>query len=639
MKVCARCGKEYEPHVVFCSGDGYLLDAFDVDALCGQVLDGRYRLEEKLGEGAYGVVFRATQIEIDRTVAVKILHPSKVLHSSILAEVEDVRDYWLSCVVRFQREARATGRLHHPNIISVTDFGHAPGDLVYMVMEYLEGTPLRQIIRSQAPLSLPFVVRVMHQVCWAVEAAHRAGVIHRDLKPANIFVEQVEGFGEVVKVLDFGIAKLLPIADDELTNLTETGVFLGTPKYMSPEQCGGGALDARSDVYSLGIMLYEMLTGALPFNGTAMAVALQHATTPPRPLRESNPSIPEAVERAVMRALEKDPARRHPSAVALLAELETAAGNVASVQGPALDRFEAPSLDFDDTSELRPPPRPSVAARSRIEIPLGAPPAPPAPAFVPAAVVAAPPEPEPTGAAIEEVDTRARALLPPVPAGMVLVPAGHFLMGSDRGLENERPVHEVYLDHFFVDATEVTNAQYRVFCERTGRTPPPNPRWDVTYFLSKPEHPVVNVTWADADAYARWAGKRLPSEAEWEKAARGGLDGCDYPWGDDLDPSLANYDARDTCRVRSFRANGYGLHEIVGNVWEWCQDWYAADAYRSSPRRAPRGPTVGTEKVLRGGSIDGSARTLRISYRHWMSPQRRSSDIGFRCVRDPFGAN
>jgi serine/threonine-protein kinase len=637
MKVCARCGREFEPHVVFCSGDGYLLDAFDVDALCGTTLDGRYRLEEKLGEGAYGVVFRAVQVELERTVAVKVLHPSKVLHASLLAEVDDVRDYWLSCVVRFQREARAAGRLHHPNIISVTDFGRAPGDIVYMVMEYLEGRSLRKIVKTQAPLSLPFVVRLMHQVCWAVEAAHREGVIHRDLKPANIFVEQIEGCGEVVKVLDFGIAKLTPAADDELTNLTETGVFLGTPKYMSPEQCGGGELDARSDVYSLGIVLYEMLTGELPFNGTAMAVALQHATTPPRPLHEANPSVPEAVERVVLRALEKEPTRRYASAVAMLADLESAAGGRASSSGEFSPFDEQSGLELDETSSMRIlQPRPGAPGRSRIEIPLGvahaaepagldAPAAAPAePATVPAVVV----DPAP------EVDTHARAPMPATPEGMVLVPAGSFLMGSERGAENERPVHEVYLDHFFIDATEVTNGQYRAFCERTGRTPPPNPRWDPTYFSAKRDHPVVNVTWDDAARYAEWAGKRLPTEAEWEKAARGGLDQCEYPWGNEIDQSLANYDALGTCRVRAFGPNGSGIHEIVGNVWEWCADWYQPDFYRHSPRVGPRGPAAGTEKVLRGGSIDGSSRTLRIPYRHWMVPQRRSSDIGFRCARD-----
>ena len=623
-KTCSRCGREYDERVVFCSGDGTLLDAFDTDSLSGQVLDDRYRLEAKLGEGAHGVVFRAVQLGIERTVAIKVLHPAKVLHPSILATVDDVRDFWLSCVVRFQREARAAGRLRHPSIVAVTDFGHAPGDVVYMVMEYLSGLPLRHIVRDHAPLSLAFIVRIMHQVCWAVEAAHRAGVIHRDLKPSNIVVETVEGYGEVAKVLDFGIAKLTAAADDEITNLTDTGVFLGTPKYMSPEQCGGSPLDARSDIYSLGIVVYEMLTGALPFSGTAMAVALQHTTTPPRAPREIVPSIPPEVERVVLRALAKEPTQRYQSAIELLADLEAAAAGV----GVVITSGEYPPVGaaagFDDTSSLRLLPK-----RSRIEIPIGE--ARPEPDPDPTrGAPAAPAAPRETTA-----ETRARPPVPIAPDGMVLIPAGVFIMGSDSGNENERPAHEVWLDHFFIDATEVTNAQYRRFCEKTHHPLPPNPRWDPSYSAGKPDHPVVNVTWADATKYAEWIGKRLPTEAEWEKAARGGLDGCDYPWGNEIDPSLANYDAAGTCPVGTFRSNAFGIYEIVGNVWEWCADWYAPDAYGSSPRESPRGPATGVDKVLRGGSIDGTSYALRISYRHWMHPARRSSDIGFRCVKDP----
>jgi serine/threonine-protein kinase len=638
-----------------------MLDAFDVDALCGQVFDERYRLEEKLGEGAHGVVFRASQLDIDRTVAVKILHPAKVLHPSALTDVVDVRDYWLSCVVRFQREARAAGRLRHPNIVAVTDFGRAEGDLVYMVMEYLPGASLRQVIKRYAPLPLAFTVRIMHQVCWAVEAAHRQGVIHRDLKPGNIIVENVEGLGEIAKVCDFGIAKLTPLLDDDITNLTDTGAFLGTPKYMSPEQCAGGELDARADVYALGVVLYEMLTGALPFTGTPLAVALQHSTMQPRPPRQLAPSIPEAVEQVVMRALEKYPDQRQQSSVELATELASAAGGLGA-PGHTSDRLEVPRHDaqrvvFDDTSSLGPTnapgpsttqpgaedaePLPPAPRRSRIEIDLrtGTARGPGAPAPQDADLIPTTPAGQGEGATDEapsdsRASTHARPPLPSPPPGMALVPAGRFVMGCDTGLPNERPAHHVYLDHFFVDAAEVTNAEYRLFCDKTGRPYPPNPRWDSDYFRGKPDHPVVNVTWHDAAAYAAWAGKRLPTEAEWEKAARGGLDGCDYPWGAEIDPSLATYDAAHTSPVRSFRANGYGIYDMAGNVWEWCSDWYDAQAYSRHVPVNPQGPPDGTDKVLRGGSIDGTARTLRLAYRHWMPPSRRSSDIGFRCVRD-----
>jgi len=242
---------------------------------------------------------------------------------------------------------------------------------------------------------------------------------------------------------------------------------------------------------------------------------------------------------------------------------------------------------------------------------------------------------------------------------LVFVPAGAFKMGDNfgDGDPRERPVHIVELDAFYIGKYEMTNGEWKTFRDDPGYDDAkfwPGGRVaakdQIPYWTQANNHggatpgsdnyPVLGVNWDSAVAYCNWlsakTGKtyRLPTEAEWEKAARGGLDGCDYPWGDSIDASLANYDTRDTCRVRSFAANGYGLHEIVGNVWEWCADWYAADAYASSPRRSPRGPAGGSDKVLRGGSIDGSARTLRISYRHWTAPQRRSSDIGFRCVRD-----
>ncbi len=618
MKTCSRCGREYQDSAIFCSGDGNLLDATDVERLIGSVIAGRYRLDEKLGEGAHGVVFRATQLELGRRVAVKILHPAKVLHPSVLAGVRDVRDYWLSCVVRFQREARAAARIRHPNIVAVTDFGTAAGDLVYMVMEHVTGRSLRDIIADSGSLPVAVAVRIMHQVCYAVEAAHRQGVIHRDLKPANIVIEPVEGSGDIVKVLDFGIAKFTTVADDDLTNLTDTGVMLGTPKYMSPEQCCGGELDARSDVYSLGIVLYEMLTGTLPFTGTAMSVALQQTINTPRPPRQLNPAIPEAIERVLLTALEKNREKRQPSALAFINALEQAASDADVHTEPAANEPSLLTVPKRTRIDIALPSLDGTPGRDKVAT------APPIQAAVePGGLVATP-----------ETDTHVRAALLPIPRGMVHIPAGTFRMGSDNGLENERPIHEVWLDDYFIDATEVSNREYRAFCDATRRPYPPNPRWDHRYFTGQPDHPVLNVTWFDAEAYARWAGKRLPTEAEWEKAARGGLEGCDYPWGNAIDPSLANYDTQATCPVGTFAANGYGLHEIVGNVWEWCADWYDGSYYSTSPRESPTGPGSGSDRVVRGGSIDGTYRTLRISYRHWMQPVRRSSDVGFRCVAD-----
>lgn len=241
---------------------------------------------------------------------------------------------------------------------------------------------------------------------------------------------------------------------------------------------------------------------------------------------------------------------------------------------------------------------------------------------------------------------------------MVLIPAGEFLMGSEVGSDFERPVHAVYVDAFRIDATPVTNAQFARFVEATGyRTTAESagvdsgapderrgaaPSWRTYATPERAEHPVVYVSWFDADAYARWCGKRLPTEAEWEKAARGNLEGKLFPWGDAAaDASRINWNRLHTdvalppptTPVRSFPPNGYGVHDTAGNVWEWCRDWYRDDYYSVSPRENPQGPEVGRFKVRRGASWNvREAFRLRCANRGAMLPENFWPNIGFRCV-------
>jgi serine/threonine-protein kinase len=327
MLSCPKCGRHYAEGLTVCPEDATPLRADETimdfvvrDPLVGYVLDEKYRLDERLGEGGMGTVYRATHLLIDRPVAVKVLHTRFV-------EDEAAQH-------RFRREARAAGRLQHPNAVAVTDFGSTAEGYVYIVMELLEGRTLREVLADESPIAPPRAVELMMQIAAAVEAAHEGGVIHRDLKPANIFVVQGKNLPPVVKVLDFGIAKLAADSYDDSAarDLTQTGVMIGTPRYMSPEQCDGEHLSPAADVYSLGIILYEMLTGATPFNGASpLAVALQHSTKPPRPPRELVPALPARLEEVVLHALAKKPEERPPDAGAFREELLATARELALV--------------------------------------------------------------------------------------------------------------------------------------------------------------------------------------------------------------------------------------------------------------------------------------------------------------------
>ncbi len=306
MLSCPTCGKQYPADLQLCPADQTVLQAdatiagdSSVDPLLGQTLDNKYLLEARLGIGGMGTVYRGRHIFIDRPVAIKVLNPR-------FGEDEAARE-------RFRREARAAGRLQHENAVRVTDFGETSAGLVYIVMELLEGRTLREVIAKEAPLELARSVSIMLQATAAITAAHEAGIIHRDLKPANIFIVQKSDVPVLVKVLDFGIAKLAvdTFDEEEMKTLTLIGAMIGTPRYMSPEQSDGLQLSPAADVYSLGVILYEMLTGVAPFTGsTPLSIALKHATELPRSPREIVATIPESLERLVLHALEKQPEAR-----------------------------------------------------------------------------------------------------------------------------------------------------------------------------------------------------------------------------------------------------------------------------------------------------------------------------------------
>ena len=341
MLECPQCGRQFGTDVKECPEDGSVLRAdptvmadIPVDPLIGRTFDDKYRLDARLGEGGMGTVYRATHLLIERPVAVKVLNPR-------LVSDESARE-------RLRREARAAGRLQHSNAVAVTDFGETRDGLVYIVMELLEGRPMRELMAQEAPLDPARAVSLMLQAAAAVAAAHDAGVIHRDLKPGNIFIVQRPNAPHIVKVLDFGIAKLGTdttdgVGGNPVNTLTGTGVMIGTPRYMSPEQCDGAQLTPASDVYSLGVILYEMLTGQTPFTGaTPLALALKHSSEPPRSLRELVATIPPALEESVLRALAKSPLDRPQDAGEFRRELYAVAERLGLEHSAG---FSAPTLE------------------------------------------------------------------------------------------------------------------------------------------------------------------------------------------------------------------------------------------------------------------------------------------------------
>lgn len=345
--ICAVCNNENAEGARFCNSCGATLSPAQIpagvgslaasgqvvatiepekkDELIGLTIEGRYRIDSLIGLGGMGSVYRAARLLIGDEVAMKILHTERVAdpHAG----------------ERFRREAQAAARLKHPNAVSIHDFGITGDGLQYLVMELLEGLSLRQIIKQEGPLPASVAAEITTQVCAALDEAHQRHIIHRDIKPDNIIINSTTA-GLRVKVLDFGIAKL---RDDVANHLTQTGSVMGTPHYMSPEQCLGEDLDSRADIYSVGIVLYEMLCGRVPFNSpVSTAVVVQHVNQPPPSLRTINSGVSPQVEAVVFHALEKQPDARPPTAGALAREL-TAAVHSTSVQAPSHSTWQPAS--------------------------------------------------------------------------------------------------------------------------------------------------------------------------------------------------------------------------------------------------------------------------------------------------------
>ena len=324
--ICPVCQHLLRAEARFCDGCGRAITGQDApprelnptdlpktvasDPMIGRVIDAKYKIIEILGTGGMGKVYRARRVRYDDEVAVKVLHKQYADEPSIIE--------------RFRREARAAARLHHPNIVTIYDDGEAQGDdaPAYIVMELVDGVSLRDLLKREDKLEPERAISLMRDICAGVSAAHRHNIVHRDLKPDNIIVlpPNEDRESETVKVVDFGIAKLCDLGTGN--TLTQTGTLIGTPYYMSPEQCRGESLDARSDVYSLGAMLYEMLSGAPPFTAeTPAGVITKHLLDPPPPL-PAELCVHRSLENVIMRALAKEANLRQTDAAMLSREVQ-----------------------------------------------------------------------------------------------------------------------------------------------------------------------------------------------------------------------------------------------------------------------------------------------------------------------------
>ncbi len=710
---------------------------------------GNYRIIQEIGRGGNAIVYLAFDEKLARPVALKVLH-AFAHHPN--------RD---KIIERFRRGAQAAARLNHPNILPVYDFGEWQGTF-YIVMQHVQGQTLRQYllgeveeIRAVEPLAPSEAVDIVRQVGAALAYAHRHNVVHRDVKPSNVLLAE-DGR---VYLADFGLARV-----EDAAPITQSGETLGTPHYMSPEQGQGMPVDHRSDIYSLGVVTFQMLTGQVPFDAeTPIPVIVKHMYHPLPSPRSINPNIPQRVEAVLGKALAKTPAERYQSVEEFINDLEAAAAiqqAIPEAAPPPPAARQTRPMPASGTSPPVPTPTPAPQRRETMRLTLVAvilvalvgllicsvvaffllggrdlllramatptqlAAMTPTPTSIAALLTATSPSvptatDTPSAAALTPTveptqvlsqpspgvtDTPTDTVAPPtatstasptatstasptvtatatptptatatatptspapVTVGMVLIPAGNFIQGSsdaeiDAALQmcndayggvcpqtrdwfaDEAPRRTVYLDTFYIDQWEVTNQQFAEFVAATGYVTDAEKKgesqtWRTANAPGREKYPVVWMSWNDADAYCRWDGKRLPTEAEWEKAARGS-DGRIWPWGSNWVNTRANTSdggPGSVTLVGSYPsgASPYGVMDTTGNVWEWVADWYDALWYSNSPLRNPGGPPAGVSRVLRGGGFRNPPWEVRAVHRHSGGPDGYAPDHGFRCAK------
>jgi serine/threonine-protein kinase len=324
MKICPVCSTEYPDDVKFCPNDGQTLrSAGPASDLVGQVVADRYHVVKKLGEGGMGQVYLAEHVKMGRRSAIKVMNPSMV-HDP-------------DAVARFNREASNASRITHPNVCAIYDFGETPDGLIYLAMEFIEGEPLTDLLEREGALPVPRAAAIFLQTADALQAAHDLGIVHRDLKPDNIMLSRRKGGGDTVKVVDFGIAKAVG-GNEAGQKVTKTGLVVGTPEFMSPEQLSGDTLDGRSDLYSLALVFFRMLSGKLPFEATSVQeTMIKRLTDEPTKLAEARPdlSFPAGLQPVLDAALARTPTERYQTVAKFAADVAAVTGRPTAGTVPA----------------------------------------------------------------------------------------------------------------------------------------------------------------------------------------------------------------------------------------------------------------------------------------------------------------
>ena len=701
--------------------------------LVGKTIAEKYEIQAVVGEGGFAVVYRAVHKIWGRPVALKVF---KAL-GDLPAERRE------SLVKAFINEGALLADLSERSaaICQARDVGEIKADgrtMPFMVLEWLEGRSLEQVLDDDRNAGLPprtpeQTLKLLEPAAEALALAHRKGIAHRDVKPANIFILGDPRGEFTVKLLDFGIAKVVQDAQRLSGSFQQTqGVVSSfTPAYGAPEQFSRthGSTGPWTDVFALALIFTEVITHSPPLRGddlTQLAFCAMDPKRRPTP-RTFGAEVPDALEGVLRRALAVSPDDRFRSMGELWDALRSAlameptrafagADSQRSSGSPLITQRTPPSSNPSHPTEVAPmtspmPTQQRPFSQQTLQTSGVATPNPsPSPSRSPlalfaglgAAVVAAaivlaggvwwfkirgkdPIAPVAATSASASAPIATPPPEPACPAGMTKIPGGKFFMGSDdkTDLDDERPAHQVTLSPYCIDTTEVTVAKYKECSDRGEcRRAPRENEWEGIDAASrriydplcntrdadkKGNHPVNCVDWELASAYCKATGRRLPTEAEWEFATRGS-DGRKYPWGDETpntgdrlnacgkecvawgkkhpdpdNPLGAMYPADDgfatTAPVGSFPkgASPFGVQDVVGNVWEWVGDWYAP--YQPGAQDNPTGPADGKERVMRGGSWNGSDPAwVRPTFRFRSTPTLRSHGIGFRCAMGLVGS-